>query len=430
MSNKENDPGYSTSIVDLCTLSLINETNIQGIAEKLGVMLGRPILIEDKFFRTLGKSSIVTDSLAFPKPQLNDSYIKEYVAKSQNEKASVIMPPLPQYGVRQSRIIFPILTGDVIHGYLHVFDKRNPPFLTGQEKKSVITVLMALAIKTIKEEAEMQAREAIIGSLYHKLVFQEYYTDKVIQETALLLNLDLSIPSWLMIAQIDGPISNADKLKALKSLLKEKEVDAKVFCLQRELFFIFIAESKQVYKKVAIMSLAHQLIENLQNCYPESVSYITLGRKCLKPGDYYKSYYEALKALDYLKESSPKSQVLSFDSLGIIGSITLPEEVEHLLSFSQKTLKPLLEYDEQNPTIKLVQTLAYFLKNNTQIKQTAKDLYIHVNTLRYRLEKIVEIGQFDLDNAEVKFQLFLALKILNLKEALAHSAKPHRLFEY
>ena len=428
MIDKETDAVDSNFIIDSFTLSLINETNFKGIAEKLGVMLGRPILIEDKFFRTLGKSSLVTDSLAFPKPQLTDAYIQEFVHKIQNEKISLVMPPLPQYGVRQSRIVFPILTGDVIHGYLHVFDKRNPPFLTSEEKKSVMTVIMALAIKAIKEEAETQTREAIIGSLYHKLVFQEYHSDKVIQETALLLDLDLSIPSWLMVAQIDGPVSKEDKLKVLKSFLEEKELDAKVFCLQSELFFIFIAETKQIYKKLAIMSLAHQLIENLQKCYPETISYITLGRKCLKPGDYYKSYYEAFKVLDYLKLSSPKSQVLSFDSLGIIGCVTLPEDVEQLLSFSQKFLKPLLEYDDQNPTMNLVQTLDCYLKNNTQIKQTAKDLYIHFNTLRYRLDKIVEIGEFDLDNAEVKFQLFLALKILNLKVSLAYRAKSQRLF--
>lgn len=106
--------------------------------------------------------------------------------------------------------------------------------------------------------------------------------------------------------------------------------------------------------------------------YPGSETLITLGRKCLKPGDYTKSYHEAMKALDFPKECSPKNQVLSFNSLGIIGLVTLPEDVEQLLSFVQNILKPLLEYDNQNPTMKLIPTLECFFKNNNQIKQTAK----------------------------------------------------------
>ncbi|MDA8234773.1 MAG: helix-turn-helix domain-containing protein [Clostridia bacterium] len=419
MYNVEQDPMYFSSRVDSFMLSLINESSYQEIAEKLGTMLRRPILIEDNFFCTLGGFLSTPIDSAFPKPQMTDPFLKEFVSKTQNQKLPLVMPPLPQYGVSQSRIVYPIVTGDVIHGYLHIFDKRNPPSLTDEENNTVMKVLMALAIKSLKDDAVIQTREKMTGHLYRKLIFREYQSERIIHETALFLNMDLSIPSWLMVAQIEGSDFNIDKLKAIKSFFVERELEAKVVFLQQGQFLIFINESKQPYKKVAITTLAHKLIEHISKCYPAITCYITLGRKCLKPGDYYKSYHEALKALDYLKESSPESQVLSFDSLGIIGLVTLPEDIEQMLAFSEKILKPLIEYEEQNPTLKLTQTLNLFLKNDCQLKKTAQELYVHVNTLRYRLEKIQEICQLDFENAEVKFELFLAFKILNLKKSLA-----------
>lgn len=419
MANKEQDGGSLASTVDSFVLSLVSGTNSQDIAEKLGIAIKRPILIEDKFFRIIGKFLLTPDILSFPKPQLTDPYLKDFVSTVQTRKIPLVMPPLPQYGVSQARIVYPIVTGDVIHGYLHIFDKRNPPVISDEDHEIIIKVLLALSIKTLIEDAEIQTKEESFGNLYRKLIFLEYQSEKVIQETAAILSLDLSIPSWLIIAHIEGAISNVEKRKALRSFLVDRDVEATVICIQEEQFLIFIPEREKSFKKTAITALAHYLIELLNKCYPFTESYLTFGRKCLMPGDYHKSYHEALKALDYLKKLSPKGQVLSFDSLGIIGWITLPEDVEQMLSFSHLTLRSLLEHDKQNASMKLVETLECYLKNDCYLKKTAGDLYLHVNTLRYRLEKIQEIGQFNLNDAETKFQLYLAFKIINLSKTLA-----------
>lgn len=411
---------YLPPEIDSFMLSLITETNSQGIAEKLGSLLGRPLIIEDKFFRILGKFLLDPDDMAFTKPQLTDPYIKEFVLKIQEQKGPVVMPPLPQYGVSQSRMVYPIVTGDAIHGYLHIFDKKNPPVISDEDRAIISKVLLALSIKTLIEDAEIQTRELIFGNLYRKLIFKQYDNDKEIQETAAVLNLDLTRPTWLIIANVEGSVPNIDKLKAIKSFLFERDIDATVICLQEEYFLIFIAEANKQVKKVTITSRSHHLIEHIGKCYPETKCYITFGRKCVQSADYYKSYNEASKALDYLKHSASESQVLSFDSLGIIGLVSLPEDVDQMLSFAELLLKPLIEYEEHTPSMQLIQTLDCFLKNDCQFKKTSSDLYVHANTLRYRIEKVQEICQFDLNDADVKFKLYLALKIFNLKETLTN----------
>jgi len=46
---------------------------------------------------------------------------------------------------------------------------------------------------------------------------------------------------------------------------------------------------------------------------------------------------------------------------------------------------------------------------------------LHRNSVRYKLQRIAEIAQVDLTDAEVRFQLQLALKIVDLQSAIKRS---------
>lgn len=93
-----------------------------------------------------------------------------------------------------------------------------------------------------------------------------------------------------------------------------------------------------------------------------------------------------------------------------------------LYSFSRQAnhcavLPPELEllrrYDEENHT-ELTVTLYRFLALERSMQETAKALFIHRNTLAYRIGKIHELCGFDLDNEAVRRRLILALELEEL----------------
>ena len=55
----------------------------------------------------------------------------------------------------------------------------------------------------------------------------------------------------------------------------------------------------------------------------------------------------------------------------------------------------------------------YILKNNQNSTLTAKDLFIHRNTMLYRINKIKELTNIDFSNTEETFQVLLSYKIMN-----------------
>ncbi len=99
-----------------------------------------------------------------------------------------------------------------------------------------------------------------------------------------------------------------------------------------------------------------------------------------------------------------------YDELGLYRLLADLRDRAELQCFYQETLGDLLVYDQSHGT-ELVHTLQVLFDQNTNISQTARALYVHRNTLNYRLQRIAEISNLDLNDAETRLALQLALRI-------------------
>ena len=87
--------------------------------------------------------------------------------------------------------------------------------------------------------------------------------------------------------------------------------------------------------------------------------------------------------------------------------------VENLREFYETTLSKLVAYDLKNNT-NLVQVLERYLKNQGNVSLTAKELYLHRNTLIHRLSRISELLNVNLEDSEKVLELQLALKAMKI----------------
>lgn len=80
--------------------------------------------------------------------------------------------------------------------------------------------------------------------------------------------------------------------------------------------------------------------------------------------------------------------------------------------FAQEVLAPLLEYDTRHGT-DLVSTLRVFLHNGGAWQNSARQLHLHTNTLRYRVARIEELTGRSLGEMGDRVDMFLALSCLD-----------------
>jgi hypothetical protein len=87
---------------------------------------------------------------------------------------------------------------------------------------------------------------------------------------------------------------------------------------------------------------------------------------------------------------------------------TVPASV--LRSFRERLLGPLLAYDDQHRA-ELLPTLREFLACSGSWNACALRMYVHVNTVRYRIRRVEELTGRDLSRLDDQVDFFLALRI-------------------
>lgn len=120
------------------------------------------------------------------------------------------------------------------------------------------------------------------------------------------------------------------------------------------------------------------------------------------------SFNEAQRCISLLKKGLFKGNILYYEDIGIYKIFYEVENTYELISYYNKNIGQLIENDKKNNS-HLVETLRIYLKNNCNLANTAKDLFIHRNTLIYRLNIISDILKKDLYDSTVRFELYMSL---------------------
>jgi hypothetical protein len=93
------------------------------------------------------------------------------------------------------------------------------------------------------------------------------------------------------------------------------------------------------------------------------------------------------------------------------------EEIAHFI------FAPLNEQGE-NRDLELKRTLKAYIKNMCNLAETAKELFIHINTLRYKIRKIEELCGGNIKNPETYFRFCLGFKLEEfVRSSFASEAK-------
>jgi purine catabolism regulator len=121
------------------------------------------------------------------------------------------------------------------------------------------------------------------------------------------------------------------------------------------------------------------------------------------------SFREAEDAVQMCTELQTEARSTFFGNSSLYSLLLSLKNPSELQRFCKTWLADLIDYDEQQHS-ELLSTLNTYFANNGNTALTAKELRIHRNTLAYRLNRIAEITCLDLDDADVRLNLHLALK--------------------
>lgn len=239
-----------------------------------------------------------------------------------------------------------------------------------------------------KYEADKQRINYVVKSLIYNNIEDKNEIENILQEFGIALNQQfavviLKINKYHNLRELENLENN------IKSLLDDIGNIFKIYIYPNE--FIAVVNGERYNK------LRKFYMENLNKYH----GILNGGVGRLKDlYEVHKSYQEARIALKY---SFKGGDILTYlDNLNLE---LILESVDNETK-SQYKNKVLSSLDQED--INLLET---YYKNDMSLKQTAEELYIHKNTLQYRLEKICEKSGFNPRKFNESVILYLAIKL-------------------
>lgn len=251
-----------------------------------------------------------------------------------------------------------------------------------------------------------------VEALLRKILYYEY-EDSVLNG-AIHLGYNPEMPYRAIVIQPDSvsvEYNGAEMLYVLTNYFaRELPPDQKPFFLPDGSCHIVMLPCGQEMNKIKIWSLLQELQKKIASQYHNVSISCGIGNPFMRLKDFKQSVIEGQNAMKLLRACKRINEIRFYEDIGIYRLFFNMSDTDELVQMLACHLGDLIAYDEENGT-SLVDTLEVYMKNNKNIGISAEKLYIHRNTLKYRVNKAQSILNVDFEDADICFNIRLAFKI-------------------
>ncbi|TDP18332.1 PucR-like helix-turn-helix protein [Halanaerobium congolense] len=396
------------------TDNLLTDSGLRTFASVLNKNLDTDVYIFDRFQDDL----IYADQKIKKDSQFTD-YIKERKLKRKDTAFKCCRVEIFEYQYQWQGEEYKELQLDMgKEEKVGILAVTNYQDLGEYEYRILIVVANSLAVKLHQNELVSELAQKCSSELIEDIINNRIDNESEIIQRGKLANWDLSLNYQLYLFSI-----NADKNLSTDDAyyfyeIKERIMQKLHTLLQKEVFRKYILFS---YEKDIVLLINYENETEVDNDDIELIKE-ELNKKIDKfyfnigAGTYIKevsqiseSYQQASYVLDFLKATERKNVIYRYNQLGIMRLLWKLNQDE-LKEFTIEYLAKLIEYDQGNST-EWLDTLGVYLEEGGSIQQAAKRLFIHPNTMSYRVKRIKEILGINLQDQEVQLNLHAAYKI-------------------
>jgi purine catabolism regulator len=305
------------------------------------------------------------------------------------------------------RLISPIVSGDRARGYLSVVGPADE--LDFLDSLAVEHGAAACALEMAKAKAVSEARKALRGDFLEGLLSRTL-PKKEIERLAGRLDHDTSVPhAILTFSWVGSDTPSVRRLETAVHWTLANHNRAALVHIHSDQHVCVFQALKNDQDLEAAHDLGRRIYEQTAEEFPDARLIGGSSGPAASLYEWPEVYEQALQAMQ-LGQRLNLNHVVQFSSLGVYGLLVQLENIPVVRQFTQQIIGPLAEYDEQHRS-NMVQTMDAYFDHHGNISQTAESLFIHRNTLLYRLERIKELTGQDLNQANMRLALHLALKL-------------------
>lgn len=167
-------------------------------------------------------------------------------------------------------------------------------------------------------------------------------------------------------------------------------------------------------------SVVEQLLHTLNDGDTPLRVFGGLSAVCPQARDLPRGLTQARQALVAAQSFPERLGLCCFEELGVLELLVAIRDRSLLDRFVQTTLGPLLQHDHGHHAA-LTSTLEAWTQANGNLVAAAQRLNVHRNTLNYRMQQIQNLTGLDLNDAQHRLNIAIALMIWRLSPHQSHT---------
>ncbi|MEZ3608575.1 proline utilization transcriptional regulator PutR [Bacillus subtilis] len=400
-------------------------SDVDKLIDFISYELQKPVILESADFFLLAYNSYyinhfdsANQQTIFSKKcpvQIFERFLKDgIIEKLKTEPEPFRVNKIESIGLNQRVVVSAKHKGEVM-GYIWIQELDQN--LTDEELDFLYETSFHVGKIIYKTNKLKQEKEEKAEDLIKRAIYQQFTSEKELRREAERINTVLpSMFSVVILHAANGDGEAVEDLKEnIRSYLNLRDKVSHVLTIESNIVIVVASFSQKSSVSSAASEFINKLLTHFHFQKIPTPIYIGIGNEynhLLKLG---KSYTEALEVIKAAEITGNQENIpYEYAKLGIYRYLESIEQKNEFLEYENKDLALLKVKDEESST-ELLKTLEIYLLNNCKTKPAAEQLFIHQNTLNYRIKQITEMTSIDLSDFRTRCQLYLDLMLMKKK---------------
>ncbi|MGI5825182.1 MAG: PucR family transcriptional regulator [Bacillota bacterium] len=410
---------------------VLSEKGFVGISNTLSVLIDNPVFLTDGIYNILSGSMTSHDLLKEYGIKLRDVVNRIKNTWNRRNLQNEVNFQRLDYAVggeeKISVVTMPVLVNSVASGNLFILELNHN--VSEKDLTALKDAVKIIGIEMLKQKAGLDIQNRVQSELLEDLLSGYYHDESVFYRHVERMNVTVSTDgkpiftvgtpmamAFINLVKIEN-IAKTDNIKFPYDIKSKIRNVINEYCSNHLAGVLLSSRSDCV---ICLFSLKEggtiHDFDNLQDFMKRKVS----GKYCYAVGisDIFyeikdiKNAYECAKIAANSRTPGSTLQVIYYNQMGVYLLLNEIKNLPAAKAFKKLYLQPLLDYDNKDG--ELIKTLEAYFANNGNLRKTSDALYVHKNSVIYRLNKVQQLTGLDLNNSEDKFNLQLGLYLLRV----------------
>jgi hypothetical protein len=388
-------------------------------------MTGKTVMLLDPQFALRAHAAAAEPSAAGRPWDPRDASIGRLLRMLAAERRPLRVPPIPGSALAHGCLATPVTVGDAALGYLLVLDETG---VTEPDDADLIVASYAatlFALTLAREQTTLELGLRYQGTVVDSLVCGHFLDRHDARRKALELGVADSQPYRVAVARPRAGGQSGDTPPDPAQPTDDSLAEKLIARLTATAPCPVLARGSEL---VMILPEPEPATDGLKGTIGPALPLAALTR-LLRDGSLQARYTCGVSEPTRLPELAPQAlrqaeqaielgarigragQVIRYEDLGIYRLLLQIGDMHQLRQFAVDVLGALIDYDATHK-VDLTSTLSAYLGRHESLKQTARVLRVHVNTVAYRIQRIEQLTSLDLADPDDRLIAHVAVKII------------------